>query len=128
MLVGRAKKKKVLDQPLHSTRAEFLMIYGKRKVGKTYLKHEYYKDQGPYLEITGSHKSSKQEQLKNFHRKFSTLCPFHPSVLNDWSEAFDRLLPFFQTIDKKKKIILFFNELPWLASPKSGFLSTLDYF
>ncbi|MEI6242893.1 MAG: ATP-binding protein [Chlamydiota bacterium] len=128
MIVGRTKEKKLLHQLLHSPKAEFLAVYGRRRVGKTYLIHESCKDQGLYIEITGSNKSNKQQQLKNFHREFSVLCSSHSSAPKDWSEAFDRLLLFFQTIDKKKKIILFFDELPWLASPKSGFLSALDYF
>lgn len=127
MIIGREKELDVLRKILESQNAEFLAIYGRRRIGKTYLIHEFFKDKGLYFEITGSHNISKKEQLKNFNIEFRTL--FSKTLeLTDWSDAFEALLQEIKHKDPTKKFIFFIDELPWLASPKSGFLSALDYF
>ncbi len=127
MIVGREKELEILKKILKSKKAEFLAIYGRRRIGKTFLIHEYFKDKGIYFEITGSNKASKKEQLKNFARELRILFPGTEKI-NDWQEAFDILLKEIQGIDSNKRFIFFIDELPWFASPKSGFLAALDYF
>ena len=117
----------ILKKTLLSKKAEFLAIYGRRRIGKTFLIHEFFKDKGSYFEITGSNKASKKEQLKSFTRELKVLFPGTEKI-DEWSDAFDILLKGIQTMDPNKKFIFFIDELPWLASPKSGFLSALDYF
>src|SRR3989338_8154759 len=115
MIIGREKELDVLRRILESQKAEFLAIYGRRRIGKTYLIHEFFKDKGFYFEITGSHNISKKEQLKNFNIEFRTL--FSKTLeLNDWSDAFEALLLEIKHKDQMKKFIFFIDELPWLAS------------
>ena len=130
MILGREKEKAILSKLLKSKRAEFLAIYGRRRIGKTYLIHEFFKDKGVYLEVTGSNKATKKEQLKNFHREYQALFPEEiPSAPpEEWSDLFNLLLLAIQKIDPEIRFILFIDELPWIASPKSGFLAALDYF
>ena len=127
MILGREKEKGILKKNLDSNKAEFLAVYGRRRIGKTFLIHEFFKDKGVYFEITGSHKASKKEQLKNFTRELRALFPGKEKI-EDWQDAFDILLRNIQTLDPHTKFIFFIDEIPWLASPKSGFLSALDYF
>ncbi len=127
MITGREKEIETLKKFLKSKKAEFLAIYGRRRIGKTFLIHEFYKDKGVYFEITGSNKASKKEQLKNFTRELKTLFP-ETEKFTDWSDAFEILVKKIQTLDPNKKFIFFVDELPWFASPKSGFLAALDYF
>lgn len=127
MITGRGKEQTVLKKILYSKQAEFLAIYGRRRIGKTFLIHEFFKDKGVYFEITGSNKASKKEQLKNFSRELQSLFPIKTKI-EDWSDAFDLLLKGIKTINPENRFIFFIDELPWLASPKSGFLSALDYF
>jgi len=127
VIIGREKERNVLKKLLMSEKAEFLAIYGRRRIGKTFLIHEFFKDQGLYFEITGSNKASKKEQLKNFTRELRTLFP-GTYKFDDWTDAFDALLKGIELKNPSKKFILFIDELPWFASPKSGFLSALDYF
>lgn len=127
MIVGRKPELEILKKYLKSNKAEFIAIYGRRRIGKTFLVHEFFKDKGIYFEITGSNKASKKEQLKNFNRELRTLFP-EAEQTNDWSDAFDVLLKEIKKNDPNQKFIFFIDELPWLASPKSGFLSALDYF
>lgn len=130
MIVGREKEQMILAKLFHSKRAEFLAIYGRRRIGKTFLIHEFFKDKGIYLEITGSNKASKKEQLKNFFRGLRATFPqFEKREFPlEWSDALDYLKEVISHIDPSTKFILFIDELPWLASPKSGFLAALDYF
>ena len=129
MIIGREKEQAILTKLLKSKRSEFLAIYGRRRIGKTFLVHEFLKDKGVYLEITGSNKAPKREQLKTF---FDELCSKFSQFEKrkeprGWSEAFKYVKEIAQGVDPSLKFILFIDELPWLSSPKSGFLSALDY-
>ncbi len=127
---GRETEKKLLEKLYNSDQAEFLAVYGRRRVGKTYLISQFFQNNGIYFEMTGSRKSSLKEQLLNFTREFTSLFTEEKieSPLKNWGDAFHLLKNAISKIPKSQKIILFFDELPWLASPRSGFLRALDYF
>lgn len=127
MIFGREVEKAILERLFQSKRAEFLAMYGRWRIGKTYLIYEYFKNKGIFFEITGNRKASKKTQLKRFYKKFSS--KFQIDDIEepvDWADAFDLIRDVAQKIDPSVKFIFFLDELPWLASPKSGFLSALD--
>ncbi len=128
-IFGREKEIKTLERLLHSTKPEFLAIYGRRRVGKTYLIHEFFKDKGVYFSITGSAHSNKKLQLRKFYRELQSMfsLPEDCREPKDWDEALYLLKEVVSKLDSDKKIILFFDELPWLASNRSGFLPALEY-
>lgn len=126
-IIGRQKELEILDRLWNSKKAEFLAVYGRRRIGKTFLIYQFFKDKGVYFEITGSHNATKKEQLKNFAREFRDLFGDN-SEFQDWGDAFDALHQKIQHLNPDQKFIFFIDELPWLASPKSGFLSALDHF
>ncbi|MFW9873668.1 MAG: ATP-binding protein [Candidatus Thorarchaeota archaeon] len=128
-LIGRLEEKKILNNLYKSENAEFLAIYGRRRVGKTFLVREFFKDKGIYFEITGSVNADTEEQLKNFHTEYRALFDNEEITKppKNWGEAFKRLKTSVLNIKKPQKIIIFLDELPWLASGKSDFLSALDY-
>lgn len=129
-IIGRKEEVALLHKLYRSTAAEFLAVYGRRRVGKTFLISQFFRGLGVYLEITGSKRASTFEQLANFQREFKALFKAEEESppLKNWSEAFDLLRQEISKIPTTQKITLFFDELPWLASPKSGFLSALEYF
>jgi len=129
IIIGRKKEKKLLEKLYKSKNAEFLAIYGRRRVGKTYLVRKFFKDKGVYFEITGAYNINAKEQLENFHNEYLALFEDEKkrSQPKTWGEAFQRLKESVEKINGKQKVILFFDELPWLASPRSGFLAALDY-
>lgn len=129
MIIGREKEQAVLTKLLRSKKSEFLAIYGRRRIGKTFLIHEFFKDKGIYLVVTGTKKAPKSEQLKNFHRELRAIFPqtAEEEKLKEWSDAFDLLKNDIKKLDPSVKFIFFIDELPWLATPKSGLLSALDY-
>lgn len=128
-IFGRAKEIKILDRLFKSNKPEFLAIYGRRRVGKTYLIHEYFKDKGVYFCVTGSANSNKKIQLRKFQRELLNMFPSLNDLKEpkDWDEALYALKEAISNIDKTKKVIIFFDELPWLASNRSGFLPALEY-
>ncbi len=126
-LIGREAEIEVLDRLFQSENAEFLAIYGRRRVGKTFLVTQHFKDRGIFFEITGAPNATTKEQLLNFHDEFCALFKREKKPPKTWAEAFGRLRDAIKEISPSKKVILFFDELPWLASTRSRFLQALDY-
>ena len=128
-ICARVKELKVLDRIYRSGKPEFLAVYGRRRVGKTFLIREFFKNKGLYFAITGVKKARTGKQLKNFAEEFIRV--FNPKRYNppgDWSEAFSQLRKATEEIKNTERIVLFFDELPWLAPSCSEFLEDLDHF
>ena len=126
-LAGRAEEKKILDELLSSNKAEFLAIYGRRRIGKTFLIRQYLSNHIVF-DFTGSNNESTIAQLGNFKRVFSEQCFELENAPKDWSEAFKHISAHLKSIHSDKKLVVFLDELPWLDRPKSGFLSALEFF
>ena len=129
-ITGRNREKSILAKLLESSEPELLAVYGRRRVGKTFLVRKYLESEEIYFEITGQSDAALALQLENFAEAFSRkfLGDYRIATPASWNEAL-RLLA--NEIDKralKGKVVLFFDELPWLASKKSGFLQAFDYF
>ena len=129
IIFGRSNEIKILDRLFNSKKPEFLAIYGRRRVGKTYLIHEYFKNKGVYFCVTGSANSNKKLQLRKFYRELLNMFPNLAKLKEpkDWDEALYALKEAIIKINTTKKVIIFFDELPWLASNRSGFLPALEY-
>lgn len=132
-LIGREKEIKLLDNIMNSASAEFIAVYGRRRIGKTYLIHHYFKNKGFYFELTGRKDASKSIQLKNFTQVYADVFNqgIKTPVPTDWDDAFYQLKETMEKLvfsDVTQKVILFLDELPWLAAPRSGFLEALDLF
>lgn len=129
MLIGREKEQQILTATLLSEEAELLAIYGRRRVGKTYLIRQFY-EKSLCFEFSGQHNATLQEQLENFGVKLDetmgSLFPTTPP--KSWSEAFGRLKIYLEPKIISGKTVLFFDEFPWIDTPKSGFLGAFDYF
>ena len=128
-LVGRNNEQTKLDFLLNSNEAELLAIYGRRRVGKTFLIREFFKGKGLFFEIVGQKNAPYQTQLENFHQSiYETFSPDLPiKKPESWKEAFSTLTSFLKYHQQHSKMILFFDELPWLATKRSGLLQALDY-
>jgi len=127
-LVGREEEKKVLLQAMKSSKPELIAIYGRIRVGKTFLVRNTYKSKLNF-EIAGIQDGSLKEQLQNFSYRLaeysnSRVAPVTPA---NWIEAF-HLLSKYLTRRKVKKHAIFIDELPWIATPRSGFLKAFDNF
>ena len=128
-IIGREKELKFLQKIYNSRAAEFIAVYGRRRVGKTFLVREFFSKKGLYFELTGLKDGPMTAQLENFIKALSKT--FYPElslkVPKNWREAFDLLASAIDALPKSKKITLFLDELPWLATKRSGLIQALDY-
>ena len=128
LVIGRAEEKKNIDDILSSSRAELIAVYGRRRVGKTFLIREYCRDKGTYFELIGQYDTPYKSQLKAFTRSVEKAFPGipvrHPE---NWKEAFQILTYLIKQAPKTQPVIIFLDEFPWLASRRSGALQALDH-
>jgi AAA+ ATPase superfamily predicted ATPase len=128
-IIARQQELKTLGKIHCSGKSEFLAVYGRRRVGKTFLIREFFRDKGTYFHITGVKDAPVGKQLRNFMDEFKRVFQTPPSsVLKDWQQAFSLLREAIDASSGSQPIILFFDELPWLATHRSGFLQDIDYF
>ena len=116
----------MLTNALKSKRPELIAVYGRRRVGKTFLIRNIYKNDIQF-EFSGIHRASMKQQLKNFHLTLSARLSGFPRPA-DWIEAFSLLSQFIDKLTSKKKKVIFFDEFPWLDTRKSNFLPAFDNF
>ena len=129
-IVGRVYERSILDQSLNSPNAELIAVYGRRRVGKTYLVREHY-HASLCFEASGLHNEPLARQLANFAMQIRHWFPDFPLATfpNSWLEAFDLLRSIIERLPKRKqKRVLFLDEFPWFATPKSGFLAAFENF
>ncbi len=129
-IIGRKDELKLLNELTRSKEAEFLAVYGRRRVGKTFLIREYFSGKGIFLEAAGVKSLGFKQQLENFAQSLSKVFFDNTPIQTppSWKDAFELLTQRLKTIPKNKKVIVFLDELPWLASRRSGLIPTLDYY
>lgn len=131
-IAGRFEEINIFNQLLTSDEAEFIAVYGRRRIGKTYLVKKFFSKQICF-ELTGMFRVPLKNQLKNFARSLakSSGTNIIPPTPSSWQEAFFQLENYLESplIKKKRsKQVIFLDELPWLNSPRSGFLPSLENF
>lgn len=126
MLIGREKEQALLRQMLASDESEFVAVYGRRRVGKTYLVRETLYDHMVF-QHTGLHDVKKPGQLKEFSRSLQLAGMAKVPRMKDWFDAFFALEQFLQNRPEGKKVV-FIDELPWMDTPKSNLVAALDHF
>lgn len=113
-----------------SREPELVAIYGRRRVGKTFLVREHFADDLCF-EMTGMFGVTLAEQLRNFAGAIATSFAIgvRPEAPRDWIAAFASLAAMFDRLPRReRKRVIFLDELPWLASPRSGFVSAFEHF
>lgn len=129
-IVGRNLEKTKLTSAVNSHRSELIAIYGRRRIGKTYLIREFYRDK-IIFSFSAMNGASRAEQIENFMLKLTTVTnQFEEHVLpENWLQAFSKLKQFLEGIRKtKKKKVIFIDEFPWADTQRSGFLSAFENF
>lgn len=126
----RKNEIELLDTIWRSKEASLVAIYGRRRVGKTHLVREFFSNKGIFVEFTGQKNAKMHLQLSNFSQAMGKA--FHDGAKlmpeKNWHAQFEVLTKELKKIPAKKKITLFFDELPWLATKRSGLIAQLDYF
>ena len=133
-IIGREEEIKRLERFLKSSKSEFVAIYGRRRVGKSYLVEEVYKENitfraiGSYIKGKDA-KSYKQTQLDHFYESLlDSGMPDDTPHPTNWREAFRLLKKCLEKVQISRRVV-FLDELPWLAGPQSSEMITeLGYF
>lgn len=131
-VVGRQEERCILEKCFQSNSPEFIAIYGRRRVGKTHLVKKFFRKKSCYFfSVTGIHKGSMKQQLTEFSKEMSNVF-FHGARVKgeiSWFDAFGLLTQSIQgQVPKNKKVVLFFDEFPWMATPRSKLLQALEYY
>jgi len=128
-VIGRQKEVKILKELLGKRGSQFVAVYGRRRVGKTYLIRKTYKSDIRF-ECTAMHGVSKKEQLLHFWLELQKV--FKKSYLppDSWTEAFAYLEEYIENVKSKKsgKKVIFLDEISWYDTSRSGFLPAFTQF
>lgn len=126
MIIGRKEEQQILHSAVQSENSEFVAVYGRRRVGKTYLIRETFGYKFTF-QHTGLAKGNTKEQLFSFAISLRDAgyddCPIPKS----WLEAFSLLSAYLKNSTDEKKIV-FLDELPWMDTPRSNFISAFEHF
>ena len=124
-MVGRAEEIKTLDEVMSRKEGQLVAIYGRRRIGKTYLIRQYFKEKFTFYH-TGEANVGFRDQLLGFRdslRDYGHPCPLPKT----WREAFRELRTLIQASHDEKKVV-FIDEMPWIDTPRSKFLPALEHF
>lgn len=127
-ITGRDAEKKILGTLLASKGAELIAIYGRRRVGKTFLIRNFY-EKNMVFEFTGVHEATLAVQLENFSIALQKAMgsPIPPATPTNWIQAFKFLEDYLKGKKEKKPAVVFFDEFPWIQTQKSGFKQAFDH-
>lgn len=132
-MVGRTKEKKELERIYNSSQAELVAIYGRRRVGKTYLVDEVFEGKITFRHAGLSPSSESQKglltaQLDHFYNSLKIYGMENEKKPANWLDAFFLLEKFLKNIDDGSRQVVFLDELPWLDTARSGFIQAFEGF
>lgn len=125
-IIGREREQEILQKCYDSDKAEFVAIYGRRRVGKTFLVKELFSDRFDFY-ASGIYQIARDKQLREFSRQIASYSGKKKPHPKNWFEAFNCLKEYLSTL-KKERILVFIDELPWYDTPKSDFIRALESF
>lgn len=128
-IIGREIEKEKLGESLKSHRSELIAVYGRRRVGKTYLIREFYSKE-IIFSFTGLKNGRRSDQIENFMIELGEVTnEFVDEKPQNWLQAFNILRHYLKKIkETKKKKVIFIDEFPWVDTMRSGFLSAFENF
>lgn len=125
-LIGRKQEVAELERYYNQDNAVFIAVYGRRRIGKTFLVNEFFKNDFAF-KVTGvspaeyERKQLTHIQLANFNFALNHHSGKVFPAPSNWMEAFRQLIEYLETGKKKKRQVVFIDELPWMDTPYSGF-------
>ena len=127
----RRAEVKLLNDLLVTDEPDFLALYGRRRIGKTFLVREFFsKVSGIFMEVTGIKNGKRTQQLDIFNKAFIKAfnIEFNIATPKTWVDAFEQLTIAIEKTPKNRWVFLFFDELPWLATKRSGLIQAIDHY
>lgn len=126
-IIGRNKECNRLQDCLDEDNAQLVIVYGRRRVGKTYLINQFFGNKFAF-KLTGAFDQKKDIQLRNFVTELERKSGKKHITPSDWIQAFTMLREYLENLPSNQKQIVFFDEMPWLDTFHSGFLAAFEWF
>ena len=126
-IIGREVEQTLLSKIIKSGEAELVAVYGRRRVGKTFLIRNVFEKQIAF-EFSGIHNASFNQQLENFSVALSKATGLHLAKPTSWIQAFNMLTDYLKPVIRRKRKVIFFDEFPWINTPRSGFMQAFENF
>lgn len=126
MMIGRIDEQRRLREAFESEYSEFVAVYGRRRVGKTFLVREQFHYKFTF-QHTGLARKSTREQLQSFQLSLRRQGYTKAPLPGNWIEAFDMLKDLIEWSKDRRKVV-FIDEMPWMDAPRSSFLPALENF
>ena len=132
-MIGRKKEVEELNRLYNSNKAELVAIYGRRRIGKTYLVDETFKGRITFRHaglspVDENKKGMLKAQLEHFYYSLMLQGMKKSKKPGSWLEAFYMLEKYLEEIDDGSRQVIFLDELPWLDTPRSGFMTAFEGF
>ena len=135
-MIGRKEESAILKRLYNSNKSQFVAVYGRRRVGKTYLINEVFEGKITFrhaglspVEIdNNSSNSPTKKQLLHFYNSLILHGTKESKCPENWMDAFLMLEKFLISVDDGSRQLVFIDELPWLDTAKSGFITAFEGF
>jgi AAA+ ATPase superfamily predicted ATPase len=132
-IIGRERESEELMRIFRKEEAQLVAVYGRRRVGKTYLVRELLKEHFAFY-----HTGVSPSELEGDNLLESQLAAFHSSLIRygaevqsrpkNWMEAFTILRTMLERHVKDRRMVVFIDEMPWMDTPRSGFITAFEHF
>ena len=108
-LIGRKSEWEELSRAMESSRSEFVILYGRRRIGKTFLVRSFFQDRFDFY-YTGAHRMPTSFQLHSFQReliRYSRNADI--PAFSNWMEAFEQLEDYLESLAPNQRKVLFLS-------------------
>ncbi len=126
-LIARQRECQILRRCMESDESEFVIVCGRRRIGKTFLVEQFFDHQYDFKYV-GAHNMRTRQQLQNFAKALKHYAHRTYADFADWTEAFDALQDYLQTLPSDRRKVIFIDEMPWIDTSRSNFVSALETF
>jgi uncharacterized protein len=127
-IIGRKLEQDLLKEAIDNDKSELIALYGRRRIGKTYLIREYFKT-NIVFEMSGLFGGSLKDQLDTFSKELVKKTKrTELGTAKSWFQAFNMLESYLDKLKSGSKKVIFIDEFPWIATPKSKFLMVFENF
>jgi AAA+ ATPase superfamily predicted ATPase len=126
-IIGRKKEIEDLMHLSETQQSEFVAVFGRRRVGKTFLVREYFGNKFAFY-YTGMANTEMALQLKSFNASLHKYGNMPYPEVTTWFKSFEQLIHLLSHTRRKGKKVVFIDEMPWIDTPRSGFIQALEYF
>ena len=133
-MIGRTTQIKELNQLYNSGKAELVAVYGRRRVGKTFLINETFEGRFAFKHAglspieADDNTGAMKNQLKQFYFSLKNYGVKKSKCPESWFEAFFMLEQLLMSRDNGSRQVVFLDELPWLDTPRSNFITAFEGF